>query len=278
MLCAALVCLASCKNASERELQQQVDSLQAAYTQRTAEFNDLQDYVYQIADGLDSIAQQEGQLFSTSESPTPTREQIKRNLTAYQQTLEQQRQRIGELEKKLSAGNAKNQRMQIIVNALKSQLEQKDAEVKILSEEVNNKNANITSLKAYIERLRQRNQRMADQLTEQESVMASQEQQINQAYIKIGPKEELKKLGLVSGGGLLKKSKVDYSSLDKSLFSKRDIRKLNHIEMLSKKAKVLTPQPTDSYTIEEAEGNAVLVITNPKKFWSVTNYLIIQTN
>lgn len=278
MLCAALVCLASCKNASERELQQQLDELQTAYDQRNADYNDLQGYVTVIAEGLDSIALQEGLLFGSSESPAPSREQIKQNLNAYKQTLDQQRQRISELEKKLSAGNANSARLQTIVNTLKGQLEQKDGEIELLRTEVNDKNANIESLKAYIQRLRQRNERMADQLTEQESVIASQDQQINLAYIKIGPKAELKKLGLLSGGNLLKKSKVDYSGLDKSLFSKRDIRKIKHIETLSKKAKVLTPQPTDSYEIEVAEGNAVLVITNAKKFWSVTNYLIIQTD
>ena len=41
---------------------------------------------------------------------------------------------------------------------------------------------------------------------------------------------------------------------------------------------MLTNQPEDSYTIVDANGHKVLQITNPGKFWSLSNYLVIQTD
>ena len=46
------------------------------------------------------------------------------------------------------------------------------------------------------------------QIAEQEEVMKIQDEALNEAYIKIGTKSELKSAGLLSGG-FLKKSKVD---------------------------------------------------------------------
>ena len=71
---------------------EQLDSLQAAYEQRDAEYNELNEYLGVIATGMDSIALQEGQILKSDESPALSREQIKKNLDAYKQTLENQRE------------------------------------------------------------------------------------------------------------------------------------------------------------------------------------------
>ena len=62
-------------------------------------------------------------------------------------------------------------------------------------------------------------------------------------------------------------------------FTTGDKRTLNSIDLHSRKAKVLTNQPADSYTITDApNGNKVLKIQNPARFWSVSNYLVIQVD
>ena len=63
---------------------------------------------------------------------------------------------------------------------------------------------------------------------------------------------------------------------DQSFFNKGDKRTLSSIPLPAKKAKVLSHQPAGSYTLTEKNGQAVLTITNPDKFWSLSNYLVIQ--
>ena len=51
------------------------------------------------------------------------------------------------------------------------------------------------------------------------------------------------------------------------------------INLGSKKAKVMTNQPTDSYEIVEgANGVKILKITNPNRFWNQSNFLVVKTD
>ena len=106
----SIICVCSCGNQSSSDLQAKVDSLQTALSQRDADYRTLDEFVNVISTGLDSIAIQETELFNPSkESPTPSQEQIKKQLSHFKETLQSQRERIAELEKKLgnSEGNGK---------------------------------------------------------------------------------------------------------------------------------------------------------------------------
>ena len=270
----------SCGGGTSAE-QKKIDSLENAFKQRNADYDELNDYLTVIANGLDSISAQEGILFggnnTPGESPVLSRERIKENIEAFQQTLSEQRQQIAELKKKLKSGSAANAKLSTIITSLEAQLAQKEEEISMLRAELDDKNKSIETLMGDLASVRQRSQEQASQIAEQEEALAAQDEMINEAYVKIGSKSELKQLGLLSGG-FLKKSKVDFTKVDKSTFSKVDIRKTSRIEIASKKAKLLTPQPAGSYTIEHFDNSCVLTVSNPQLFWSVTNLVIIQTD
>lgn len=276
-----LMAAVSCGNGASGD-KQQIDSLQAAYDQKSADYDDLNEYLTVIANGLDSIAAQEGQLFATNttpgESPSLSREQIAKNIEAYKQTLANQRQKIAALEKKLKASNATTAKLRTIIQSLNDQLAAKDAELDELRKELSNRNVSIEYLMASLKGLQQTSERQQQTIAQQESALQAKDDQLNEGYVKMGPKKELKQLGLMSGGNLLRKSKVDYNNIDKKLFQRIDIRKQKTIEIPYKKAKILTPVPAGTYTMEERDNYIYLVITDAAKFWSVSNYLIIQTD
>ena len=93
----------------------------------------------------------------------------------------------------------------------------------------------------------------------------------------IGTSRDLKEKGLLTGG-LLKKKKVNYESLNQALFTKIDIRNTTQFNIPSKKAKVLTDAPSDSYSITQNGNSCTLRITNVPRFWSISRYLIIQAD
>ena len=255
-----LMTVFSCGNGSTAT-QQQMDSLQAAYDQRNADYENLNEYLTVIANGLDSIAVQEGQLFASSgESPSLSREQI------------------AALEKKLKNSNAATAHLRTIIQSLNDQIAAKDAELDQLRKELSNRNVSIEYLMASMKSLQDKSDRQQQTITQQESALQAKDDQINEGFVKMGPKSELKKLGLLSGGSLLKKSKVDYDNMDKKLFQRIDIRKTKRIEIPFKKAKILTAVPSDSYSMEQRDDYNYLIITNVERFWSVSNYLIIQTD
>lgn len=269
----------SCGNGNDKE---QLNALQADYDQLSADYEELNSYLGVIAGGLDSIAAQEGTLFATNstpgESPALSREQIKKNLDAYKNTLAAQRERIAGLEQQLKTAKGNAAKLRSVVELLNEQLAAKDAQIDELRRQASNQNVSMAQLVASLQSLEAKNAAQAQTISDQQNQLTAQDNKLNEAFVKMGPKKELKELGLMSGGNLLKKSKVDYDNMDKKLFRRIDIRKTKNIEIPYKKAKIITPVPSGSYTMEQHDDYTYLIITNPDRFWSVSNYLIIQTD
>ncbi|MBQ6208262.1 MAG: hypothetical protein IJK42_00615 [Prevotella sp.] len=266
----------------QQELMQQLDSLQIKYDERDADYNDLNGYLNLIAESLDSISMQEGLIFQKNttpgESPTLSRKRIRENLMNFKETLNKQRMKIEEIEKKLSSSSRNVSNLQKIITSLKEQLAAKDTEIIRINQELNNKNRSIVELTQLSSSLKETNTEQTQQINQQDEIIKNQDVMLNEGYIKIGTKSELKKLGLLSSGNLLKKSKVSYTNVDKGVFEKVDIRNISQIEIFGKKPKILTPVPSDSYEMETNGNTTLLRIVSPDRFWSISNYLIIQTN
>ena len=175
VIAAAIIVMATSCNGGGAPMKEQLDSLKAAYEQRNAEYAELNEYLGVIATGLDSIALQEGQILKNDESPTLSREQIKKNLDAYKQTLDDQRERIAVLEKKLQTNQNYSTHLRSIIASLKQQLSQKDEEITNLRKLVDDKNMNIDQLKENVATLQQRNEMQAGLIVSQHETILSQD-------------------------------------------------------------------------------------------------------
>ena len=101
---------------------------------------------------------------------------------------------------------------------------------------------------------------------------------MNTGYYIFGTSKELKEAKVVTGG-FISSPKILKESIDKSIFIKIDIRDVKEIPVYAKKAKVLSDQPKDSYTIaKDANSQVVIKINDYKKFWSLGQFLIIQVD
>lgn len=269
--------MASCGNKAD-ELQKQVDSLQTALQQQTGDYNRLNEFLTVVSEGLDSIsAQENGLLARNPESPLPSRSEMKEGLSHLKNTLQEQRERIAKMEKELAAGRGNIKNLQGIIKALKEQIEAKDAQITELLAQLEQSNISIEQLTTRVGNLTQQNVLQEVKIAEQEEVMAAQDQMLNEGFIKIASKKELKDAGLLTGGGLFSKKKVDMSKVDQKLFQKVDIRNVKEIPIPSKKPIIVSPNPQDSYYLEPDGDKTILTIKDPGKFWSVSNFLIIQT-
>ena len=258
--------MASCGNKAD-ELQKQVDSLQTALQQQTGDYNRLNEFLTVVSEGLDSIsAQENGLLARNPESPLPSRSEMKEGLSHLKNTLQEQRERIAKMEKELAAGRGNIKNLQGIIKALKEQIEAKDAQITELLAQLEQSNISIEQLTTRVGNLTQQNVLQEVKIAEQEEVMAAQDQMLNEGFIKIASKKELKD-----------EKKVDMSKVDQKLFQKVDIRNVKEIPIPSKKPIIVSPNPQDSYYLEPDGDKTILTIKDPGKFWSVSNFLIIQT-
>lgn len=262
------------------------DSLIIENQANKEELEELNSIISTVSAGLDSIAIQEGILYSgkTRDGVALNRNQIIANINSMAEILKRQREKIQSLQDSLAMRSANPnkssqsiEKLQNVIAFLNKQLAEKDNEIQSLRRDVNSKNKDINQLRTSLSDMRNRAEKAENRTQVVTQALAKQDEIINECYIKIGTKKQLVASGLLKGG-FLQKKKVNYEDVDKSKFNAVDIRKFREVTLKSNNPKILTPQPSNnSFHFEEnGDGTCTLVITNPTQFWSVSNFLIIQ--
>lgn len=261
------------------QLSKQVDSLKQENAKKDGDIKDMMSFVGVLADGLDSIAKQEDILFYTNKGKEGTvvdREQLRKNLEMFENTLANQKRRIAQLVDSLKSRGESLSKLTTLVTYLNQQLDEKDNLIKSLRADLNNKNVNIAQLQKRVSSLTESNTKLTEKVEKQVKALSTQTEMINEGYVKIGTKKQLSDLGIISGG-FLKKTKVNYNAIKDGQFMRVDIRQFTEIPIQSSDPKILTQMPASSYRIAKSGKTSTLYITDPTAFWSVSNYLIIQT-
>lgn len=257
-----------------QQLEQRVDSLQRA----NEDMNELLGLVNELGEGMEQIKSVENILSSENlQTETPDRRQkIRDDMADIQRELNDRRQRLSELEARLAKSNNNNASLRQAIVSLKSQIAAQTTTIESLRHDLASANIYIEQLTENVDSL---NTAVNNTLEEKNLVEQENEEltnKLNTCYYAIGSKSELKEQKIIETG-FLRKTKIMPEDFQMSYFTAGDIRTLTSIPLHSKKAKVLTQQPTDAYTIStDANGMKVLNITDPSKFWSTYKYLVIQ--
>ncbi len=277
ILCIIMSCGGKGKDAGNPE----ADSLRNVLNDRMAEMSEMDLFLDAVNASMDSVIDMDGKILRTlGENKVSRKQQILNNIEAYKQILQRQRDRLSLLEEKLKANgelNAKNEKLMKTIGALKKQIEEKDKAIVELAKELENRKYDIKTLKGHVEKLNTQVAELQEETKQQEEALVTQSDMMNEAYVCIGSKKELKEAGLLTGGSVFKKSKLNLSQVNASAFQKIDIRQAKTFKIPGKKATVLTQMPEGSYTItDNGDGTSTLAITDATRFWSISNYLIIR--
>lgn len=272
LMCTMIACGDKTKSNPE------ADSLRTQLSAQMEEMDEMNLFLDAVNMSMDSVVNMEGTVLrTTGESPLSRKEQIQKNVEAYKLILQQQRERLDILEKKLKDNNAYAGKMQKTIAALKQQLDEKDQAIIKLSEELEQRNFQIEELKDNVDNLNVQVAELEEDSKAKQEEIDEKVNQMNEAYVFIGDKNALKKAGLIEGGSLLKKSKLNTSNIDKKLFKKVDIRNVKSFQIPDSKPEVLTQMPAGSYEIKKTGNNSSeLTITDPARFWGVSRFLIIR--
>lgn len=272
LMCTMIACGDKTKSNPE------ADSLRTQLSAQMEEMDEMNLFLDAVNMSMDSVVNMEGTVLrTTGESPLSRKEQIQKNVEAYKLILQQQHERLDILEKKLKDNNAYAGKMQKTIAALKQQLEEKDQAIIKLSEELEQRNFQIEELKDNVDNLNVQVAELEEDSKAKQEEIDEKVNQMNEAYVFIGDKNALKKAGLIEGGSLLKKSKLNTSNIDKKLFKKVDIRNVKSFQIPDSKPEVLTQMPAGSYEITKTGNNSSeLTITDPARFWGVSRFLIIR--
>ena len=191
--------------------------------------------------------------------------------------LLQNKERIAELEAQFAQSGRKNASLAGTIKRLQEEMTRKVAQIESLQTELSQKNIEIEELAGTVEELNKDIAGLNEVTASQKTTIEEQDSQLNVVWFCIADMKQLKEARIVEGNGLFKTKSIMDGDFDKSAFTSADLRNLTRIETGSKKPKLLTSHPKESYTLTPGEDKLVtLEITDPAKFWSISKYLVIR--
>lgn len=273
---AALVSmLASCIDGFKGNSQgdRERDSLRNVIDQKDSELNDLMGTFNEIQQGFDLINEAEGRvnMLRAGAENNNSAENIRENMQFIQETLDENKRKIEELQSKLKSSSINSAKLKDAINSLTQQLNEKNAELETLRAQLAEKDVKIEELTGTVTNLQTENTQVKQQRDETAQIARNQDAQLNTAWYVFGTSKELKAEGILSKGEVLQ------GNYNKNYFTQIDIRKVNVIPLESKSATILTNHPAGSYTLlKDSKGQYTLRITDVAKFWSVSKYLVVK--
>ncbi len=258
------------------------DSLYTEAVAAKGGFDQALNTINEIENALESVRAQENIIMMENQEGNTNK--AVSEINAIQQTLQENRNKINDLEKQLAAQGASSKALQQTVSRLKKQLEEKDTYIASLKDELQQSrqqiaelNEQVTDLSQNIDELNSNLDVMNVQNAAQQATIQNQDAMLNAVWIAIGPQQTLVEKGIVSKGGLFQASAINKEGFDKSQFVQSDKRELVNIPLNTKRPKIMTTHPESSYQLTESEeGNIVLQILDKDAFWSMSNYLVVS--
>ena len=275
MMVMCLMALASCKQekvAPALPQNSQVDSLSRIIEQKDNEINDMMELFNEVEEGFRLISEAENRVNLVKNGEWADKAQrIRENIQFIQQRLSQNRELIAKLRQQLRESSIKGDQLKRTLDNLVKQLEEKDGQLRDLRAQLDAKDIHIAELDQTISDLHQDVDNLKGESQQKSNTINTQDKQLHTAWFVFGTKKELKEQGILDGG------KVLQGNFNKNYFTKIDIRVEKEIKLYSKSAKLLTMQPSSSYTLaRDSKNQYVLRISNPQIFWSTSKYLVIQ--
>ena len=284
LLCLCTLIVSCTDNSAEkenRELKEQQEILQSHISEQDAQLAELQSYLDLLNNSMDSIAIQEHILFlPDTENPNiPLNKQMLNDrLDVFAELLSRQRDFISTLEDSLDTQNQTLASLRRIISNYKLQIEQKDVEIIRMKKELNQKNVSIASLRGKVSRMESDIKTKDSDIDyllnvsdQQQKIMETQDNILNEGYYLVKTKKELSSLGI-------KSNDISKANINLSDFKKVDIREFAGLTISSDRVKILSQIPASSYSLTtNGDGTTTLDILSPADFWQYSNILIIQT-
>lgn len=276
----AALLLASCSGNQKKidEDSVKIATLTEEYNEAT-DFNDsLMLLMSDIYTGLDSINTQEGLLYNMgSGDNVDRRAEIRQNLANIRARLNANRELLNKMQAQLDASGNKNAVLSKTISQLQERISSQDKKITELENDLASAKTQIADLNNQVTETQEqvKTETAAKEQAQAETVAA--ENAANAVYYAIGTNKELKKNGLLEKKFLGTTKVLKGDEINNAYFTAADRRSLSEIPTNSKKLKVWTNMPKDSYQIvDNANGTKTLKITNPSDFWKYTRYLILQ--
>jgi DNA repair exonuclease SbcCD ATPase subunit len=270
-------------------LNQQNATLNETIELRDSLVNDMTNTFTQIEENLTFVRNKRDQMvLKPQEGQENQKEMLVADIKLMNEMLEESSKKIEELDKKLKNSGFEIKSFRNKIAQLNKSIEEQDNNIQQLRAEIEQRDYKINELGTQVASLQTDIAVKEDSLMAKSQVIADKSQiiverenEINKAFVAVGTHDQLIKNGVLSqkNGFLgIGKSLTINDNLNQQYFTQLDIRNTNQFPINSKKVKLISDHPANSYTlVEENDKIAYLEIENPDEFWKLTKYVIVET-
>ncbi|MEA4982873.1 MAG: hypothetical protein VB066_09185 [Paludibacter sp.] len=260
--------------AQRDSLQMQAQTIEAGYKETIGILNDVEA-------GFASMREIEGNMMldikSVEGNNNNKKQQIAIQLNQLKEILAQNKKRIEQLQRQSTQKGKESTTLALTIKRMQTELDEKTAYITSLQDELAKKNIKIEELVTTVDSLNT-DITVLNQVSEkQQHTIKNQDININTVWYSVATYEVLKNARVISTNGLFRPRTVLDKDFDRSVFIQTDLRNMSSVTTGSKRIKILSSHPQDSYNLVKDENKIITIdIINPTRFWSVSRYLVVQ--
>lgn len=270
-------------------LNEQNATLNETIELRDSLVNDMTNTFAQIEENLTFVRNKRDQMvLKPQEGQENQKELLVADIKLMNEMLEESSKKIDELDKKLKNSGFEIKSFRNKIAQLNKSIAEQDNNIQQMRAEIEQRDYRINELGSQVASLQTDIAVKEDSLiskslaiADKSQIIVEKENEINKAFVAVGTHDQLIKNGVLSqkGGFLgIGKNLTINDNLNQQYFTQLDIRNTNQFPLNSKKVKLISEHPANSYTlVEENDKIAYLEIENPDEFWKLTKYVIVET-
>lgn len=271
-----LLALSSCDYETQayKKLKFEKDSVLNVQALQSAEMDEYLSIIQDVDSGFELIRETQEYLSvsASEEGGTPTaalRTRITDDMLMISEIMQDNQDRIDELEQKLEEGKLQSDKWRRSVYRLQASLKKKNNEIMLLQADLEQRNYVIDSLLVENQMVSRRALSLEEENLQNQKMLSDQDSVMHQAYYIVATKKEIKADNLDP-----KKRKSAYRT---SLFTPVDLRDFKQLATYSRSVKVLSKHPENSYVLKKgSDKNYTLYIKNATDFWSISKFLVVK--
>ena len=278
------------KNKTQIEqLNQQNSNLNTTIEVRDSLVNEMTSTFDEIEQNLTFVKNKRAQMVMVPQEGVANQKEILvADIKLMNEMLEESSKKIEELDKKLKASGIDIKSFKNKIDQLNKSVLEQDNNIQQLRTEVEQRDFKIAEMDVQIVQLQTDIASKDDSIETKSQIIAEKlqtivekENEMNTAFFVAGTYDELVDKGvLTKEGGFLgiAKNVTIRDDVKESNFTKLDMRNASQFPLNTKKAKLVSEHPDNSYRlVEQNDKIAYLEIENPQEFWKLTKYVIVET-
>lgn len=285
---AALV--VGCDNKQERIDKQSntIDMMQKELAQKDSTYNSLIGLLNEAETQVAEIAKRENLAVNASNENGKADTELVKELMLIDSLVVESNQSIQNLKAQLRKSQVNVQAFEDRIDKLSNMLREQEGTITDLRAQIRQKDNQLQVFATRYDSIKIENVDQKRLITEQADeidMLTEVKNDFNKVHYAVGPYKELKEKGLVDkeGGFLWIGRTIDLqATAQEESFIETDIREFEELKIEGKRnrVKLVTEHPDGSYEMVEDEVEddiVILKVKDPKKFWEMSNYLVVST-